>query len=91
MVHDQGRETYFTDDGFALGVAYMLAVLKQTKVRVSDAGAHAVVVSSSGERSCRHAGPENCTAIQLLALVGLGWSAARNGAPQVEGVSCPPW
>ena len=29
----QGKEAYFTDDGFAIGVAYILAILNQDKVR----------------------------------------------------------
>ena len=28
----QGKEAYFTDDGFAIGIAYILAILNQTKV-----------------------------------------------------------
>jgi len=27
----KGKEAYFTDDGFAIGIAYILAILKQTK------------------------------------------------------------
>jgi hypothetical protein len=47
----QGREAYFTDDGFAIGVAYILSILNQDKV-CGISGAGGGVGSVFGDSRC---------------------------------------